>query len=425
MALVSDVTMSLINQMLQDLEKRRPHGAVGDVLPAPVIVVTHHRSLYRAMRAPLLIMALLGIAASAFVLLPRPEAAAINVASLPHTKSVTSNRPLPVQPLSTEAVQSDKTPPLLSLAPHNLILETGIEPSYATAMPAATPDQNYSVVTPLAQVTPQPRLSAVISVSTTTPETVIPVKQPQPEISSPEKKQQPLAKALRSRLSDNPVLDNPHTATDTTISSKHLKEITPAQQAENEYRKALELLQQRSMTRAIESLAQALQLDGNHIAARQTIINLLVEAQRFDEAEHRLQEGLHLDPGQTGLAMILARLQVERGDTKAGLETLQRSLPDAMARADYVTEQADYQAFIAALLQREGRHGEAIEHYLQALSKTPQSGIWLVGIGISLQAENRLPEAQEAFNRAKASNNLRPDLQPFVEQRLKQIKQQS
>ena len=411
--------MSLINQMLQDLEKSRPHGAVGDVLPAPVIVVTHHRSLYRAMWAPLLIMALLGIGASAFVLLLRPEAAAINVASLPHTKSVTSNRPLPVQPLSTDAIQSDQTPPLLSLAPHNLIFETGIEPSSATAMSAATPDQNNPVVTPRAQVTPQPGLAAVISVSTTTPETVIPVKQPRPEIiSTPEKKQQRLAQAPSSRLSDNPVLNNPHKVADTTISSKHLKEITPSQQAEKEYRKALELLQQRSITRAIESLDQALQLDGNHIAARQTIINLLVEARRFDEAEHRLQEGLHLDPGQTGLAMILARLQVERGDTKAGLETLQRSLPDAVA-------QADYQAFIAALLQREGRHGEAIEHYLQALSTTPQSGIWLVGIGISLQAENRLPEAQEAFNRAKASNNLRPDLQPFVEQRLKQIKQQS
>jgi MSHA biogenesis protein MshN len=43
-----------------------------------------------------------------------------------------------------------------------------------------------------------------------------------------------------------------------------------------------------------------------------------------------------------------------------------------------------------------------------------------MGLGISLQAENRLAEAQEAFNRAKASHTLSPELQAFVDQQLKQ-----
>lgn len=45
-----------------------------------------------------------------------------------------------------------------------------------------------------------------------------------------------------------------------------------------------------------------------------------------------------------------------------------------------------------------------------------------MGMDISLQAENRLQEAQEAFQRAKASNILNPDFQALIEQRLKQIK---
>jgi len=89
----------------------------------------------------------------------------------------------------------------------------------------------------------------------------------------------------------------------------------------------------------------------------------------------------------------------------------------------YAAELPDYQAFLAALLQREGRNKEAIEHYLLALRKVPGSGVWLMGLGISLQAENRQTEAQEAFLRAKASNTLSPDLLAFVEQQLKQSRQ--
>ncbi|HUW27029.1 MAG TPA: tetratricopeptide repeat protein, partial [Sulfuriferula sp.] len=199
--------------------------------------------------------------------------------------------------------------------------------------------------------------------------------------------------------------------------TKQVKEITPQQRAENEYSKAVALLQQGRAAEANELLAHVLQLDPGNTAARQTLVGLLVEGKRYDEAERRLQDGLKLDPSQARLAMILARLQVEQGDTQSGLKTLQHSLP-------YAAERPDYQAFLAALLQREGRHKEAIEHYLQALRKVPGSGVWLMGLGISLQAENRQAEAQEAFIRAKASNTLSPDLQAYVEQQLKQFRQQ-
>jgi MSHA biogenesis protein MshN len=44
-----------------------------------------------------------------------------------------------------------------------------------------------------------------------------------------------------------------------------------------------------------------------------------------------------------------------------------------------------------------------------------------MGLGISLQAENRLQEAKEAFSRAKMSNTLTPELQAFVDQKLAQL----
>jgi MSHA biogenesis protein MshN len=113
--------------------------------------------------------------------------------------------------------------------------------------------------------------------------------------------------------------------------------------------------------------------------------------------------------------MILARLLVEKGQLHQAIETLRHTLPHA-------SEHADYQAFLAALLQRDAKHKEAIEHYAVALRQNPQNGIWWMGMGISLQAENRFSEAQEAFSRAKTSNMLSAELLAFVDQKLNQLR---
>jgi MSHA biogenesis protein MshN len=196
--------------------------------------------------------------------------------------------------------------------------------------------------------------------------------------------------------------------------TKQVKELTSQQQAENEFRKAGVALQMGRQADAMTGLEQTLKLDPRHAAARQTLVGLLLQAKRNDDAIRLSQDGLALDPAQTGLSMILARVQVEQGDLHAALATLERGLPHAGARADY-------HAFMAALLQRDKRNKEAIEQYTIALGSTPQSGVWWMGLGISLQAENRTADAREAFSRAKATNTLTPELQAFVEQKLQQL----
>ncbi len=197
--------------------------------------------------------------------------------------------------------------------------------------------------------------------------------------------------------------------------TKQVKELTPQQQAENEFRKAGIALQSGRQADAMAGLEQALKFDPRHAAARQTLVGLLLQGKRNDDAIRLAQEGLALDPAQTGLSMIVARVQVEQGDVHAALATLERGLPHAGARADY-------HAFMAALLQRDKRNKEAIEQYTIALGSTPQSGVWWMGLGISLQAENRTADAHEAFARAKATNTLTPELQAFVEQKLQQLR---
>lgn len=185
--------------------------------------------------------------------------------------------------------------------------------------------------------------------------------------------------------------------------------LSPKLMAENTYRRGLVALQEGRINAALTDFERALEIDPRNEAARQTYISLLLENKRNDEAVRQLRLALGIDPRQPGLAMILARLQLEKGGP--ALQTLLTTLP-------YAGSNPEYHAFLAGVLQREQRHAEAAQHYRDALQLTPQNGIWWMGLGISLQADNHPAEAREAYRRARAANGLSAELQAFVDRKL-------
>lgn len=189
-------------------------------------------------------------------------------------------------------------------------------------------------------------------------------------------------------------------------------ELTPKQLSENTYRRALASLQEGRVSSAMADLDRALEIDPRNEAARQTYVSLLLEQRRPDDAIRQLRLALGIDPRQPGLAMVLARLQLERGGP--ALQTLLTTLPHAAASADY-------QAFLAGVLQREGRHAEAAQYYQAALKLSPVNGVWWMGLGISLQADQHRAEAREAFGRARTGDGITPELRSFIERRLTQL----
>ena len=193
------------------------------------------------------------------------------------------------------------------------------------------------------------------------------------------------------------------------------KQVTPQQRVENEYRRALAQLQDGRVSDAMLALQQTLQLDPRHQGARETLVRLLLEAQRPDDAARQLQLSLALDPKQPAQAMMLARLQLDKANGgAAALDTLMRSLP-------YAADNGEYHAFLAGVLQREQRYREAAEHYQLALQAAPDNSVWWMGLGIALQADNHPAQARQAFERARGLQTLSPQLQAFVERKLVQL----
>jgi MSHA biogenesis protein MshN len=187
---------------------------------------------------------------------------------------------------------------------------------------------------------------------------------------------------------------------------------TQRERAEADYRRAVGLVNNARIQEATDLLLDTLRQDGGHVASRQLLVRLLAEQQRKDEAMALLAEGLISQPGQITWAMMLARLQVDRGDLAAAARTLQGS-------QSFAAGNADYQGFSGHVQQRLGQPKEAINFYLAATRIAPADGRWWLGLGLALEADHRTADAREAFLRARASGSLNADLLAIVDQKLR------
>ncbi|QDG70411.1 tetratricopeptide repeat protein [Janthinobacterium tructae] len=351
--------MSLINKMLQDLDARGTPDGRGD---AAGIRSVPERERGQGVSRALVFGGAAGLTAAAIAL-----------------GWVYWKRP-PVPPVLVSVAGTPVAAPLPVPAP----------------APAAAP---VAVPAPVATapVAPEPMLQAG--------ETVAPAKVHAAEMRRIT--QQPARPAVA------PVVKTPAPAASERILDG--KQVTPQQRVENEYRRALGQLQDGRVSEALAGLQQTLQLDPRHQGARETLVRLLLEAQRPDDAARQLQLSLALDPKQPAQAMMLARLQLDKANGgAAALDTLMRSLPHA-------ADNGDYRAFLAAVLQREQRYREAAEQYQLALQTAPDNSVWWMGLGIALQADNHPAQARQAFERAKGLQTLSPQLQAFVERKLVQL----
>jgi MSHA biogenesis protein MshN len=314
------------------------------------------------------------------------------------------------------------------LTPHNVVTDLAYQGARAKAAPASTaaPAKDPAPPSP-APVAAQPKPESPVAVAAKPPEAPRKTARPQfdmlklaTELTTPIPQRRAAtsrAAAKRPAPQTKVASAQPVRAAATPAAGKidRRADTSSKYRAEEEFRRAVSLVNQGRVAEGMEGFRTALQLDPSHETARQTLVALLLEAKRVDEAASILQDGLAVNPDNTGFAMLLARIMVERNDVSGALFVLQRHAapPD---------RNPGFHAFAGALYQRLDRHKEAIEQYETALRLAPSAGVWWVGLGISLQASERSKEALEAYARAKSAGNLAPELLSFVDQRLRQLK---
>ena len=372
--------MSVINKMLQDLDRRNAAGVEAEAPARPVkaAVVEHHgHEWFWRVIALLVLVSVSWVAWVAYQLQPRSIATeqTLRIAMQPRSSAVTAaSTPVaaPIAPIAPIAPEPAPAPvPVKAEDPKPEVAK----PEVAKA-PAETFKLAREIATPIAERKPPPPKAEP--------------KKPAPVV-VPKTVQAQKDGAVDKRASPKPV----------------------AEAGEAQFQRAAAFLKQGRLSEAEDQLVAALQAHPNHLGARQAHVALLLEQQRVDEALGALREAVALNPRHPAFLLTLARVHAEQRDYKSALEVMDKAGP--------VAEGADFLTLRGAVLRRLGRHADAVGAYQKAVQSGPQPGETWTGLGISLEAVGRSAEAAQAYQRALGAGRLPREVREYAEARVKAL----
>jgi MSHA biogenesis protein MshN len=395
--------MSLINQMLQDIERRRTNGEVAPA-DAGSLVQALPVPNRKSMLPKFLGFILLALSSYFFLNLNQLEFTGVSDHALNPPAMTEANAGADVRLAHTE---------VMTMADFNPKLDRTL--SRVSEQTLQSMDQTTEV--PLAVESHQKQLkkqkkSQVVATAKSLAQLAY------PDVSSQEGKANYKDEMHKDDVSDVEVLkiatmESTQQAHKTSTVAVVNKKINVEQQSLYDYQQAMSYLQQGRVAEAQDKLRNALEKNAGFDDARQALVGLLVENSRVDEAMQVLTAGTTVSPANVSFAQTLARLQFDAGLLDVSLATLEKSLP-------YANSNQSYHVLLATVLQKLGKHSEAVLHYQQALSNGATTPTWLIGLGVSLEADGRSQEAKSAFEKAQRGQ-LSPALALFLSQRLKQL----
>ena len=185
--------------------------------------------------------------------------------------------------------------------------------------------------------------------------------------------------------------------------------------AEQLFLQAQAELKQEQGDAALNSLRAALEADPKHVQARLTLARLLIERKQLPAASDLLADGVMLLPQQNAFVLALAPLWIQSGQQDDAMALLAQS-----AKQPAATPQLS--SYYAAQLLRLKRHAEAATQFRAALRSDPAQPDWLIGLGLSLQGAGQNRDAIDAFRRAYETGRLNPERKDLVEQMIAGLK---
>ena len=197
------------------------------------------------------------------------------------------------------------------------------------------------------------------------------------------------------------------THAEVVVEEPQVIQLSPEQQRQEAYDNALSFIESGSIKQATLELQDILNKTPNFLVARNTLATLYLQNNDITNANKQIDEGLKLTPKDVTLVTLKARILLNQGDESLALTTLQTISPE-------LKQAPDYYATLAATQQRLGNYAYAAQYYRQLTSDYPGHGVWWLGLGIALQASGQNNDALHAYQRAVNTQSLKPNLLAFA-----------
>lgn len=389
--------MSVLNQMLRDLEQRRgqtadaANPAISDLREPPAA----GRARARQWTLPVLICLV--------VLLSLALVWALLIGTSEQPSAIQRTANLPVEPMALPADPNERT------------VEAEVRQQPALPAPIAAPSET--------SLQPAPAVEQAEDRESQESATAPAAREPQLLAQRPEPSESPTDQPETPPAPDSEVLqaaqvrEQPVAATE---ADEHINQDQGAPSHSNiqgvrrsdhddPLASALSHWQAGRSEQAERLLARQLEQRPDWHQARLHQAQLMLQQQRSEEAIELLQAGLQLDPAALELRSLLARSLQGSGRIETAIATLE---------AAPVLNRSDALLLLAALYQQQQRYTHAKQRYRQAVELDASQGRGWAGLAISLEALGEPEQALHAWQQALARSDLPAGLRGYARERI-------
>lgn len=183
---------------------------------------------------------------------------------------------------------------------------------------------------------------------------------------------------------------------------------TPQSEAEAAFRRGVADLRRGRDRSAEADLREALAEDAGQLKARRTLVAFLLQNGRISEAAGLLAGGIKVAPSYLPFREGYARILVGEGAWSTARAVLLQGGRPKLSR------HPEFFALSAAISQRLGDYAAAADIYRKLVTLRPETGVWWMGLGLAQESRGKDNAAARAYRQAMACADLNVDLRRFV-----------
>ncbi len=196
---------------------------------------------------------------------------------------------------------------------------------------------------------------------------------------------------------------------ETTIKVKTV--INPIDLAGQHYAAAISAQAAGRYEESMRRLKLTLGANPNHGEARKLLVKLHMNSGSIIQGLAVINQGLKLNPGEASLVALKARIAIQQGNLKSA----QKLLTDGLS---HHSDNPELLTMLGVVLQQNDRFEEALSVYRKLVFITPNSGRNWAGLAMSYDANNRSKKALDAYRKAINFGGLPSNVNRYAQRRI-------
>ena len=186
-------------------------------------------------------------------------------------------------------------------------------------------------------------------------------------------------------------------------------QLTPQALAANKITQAEQAIERNDILKAEALFEEVLLIMPEHVTARKQLAALWYGRKSYQDAVNLLSQGIALAPQSEEMRLMTARIYYEQGQPRPAYNVL---------RPVNHSTNTELQALLANTAADLSEHGNAIVAYEKLIALEPHVGRWWLGSAVSLDSLGKFVLARDAYKQAIARNDLSNSAMQFARQRL-------